>query len=120
MSDATTTTAATTAPETALPAPRRPIAIDVHAPGGLQTWVFPPARHVRAVLETGIHPATGRPIHTDPDATCFTCIHAVQRPVADGERTRCALAISRRRGPDLIPTFPACTGHSPRTEATQP
>lgn len=100
---------------------RGTVALDVHAPGGLQTWVFPLARRVQAVVDTGVHPATRKPIHPDAAAGCFSCLHAVQRSLADGgSRTRCALATSRRKGPDLLPIFPACTSHAPRTEGPQP
>lgn len=113
-------TAAPTAAVAAIPAQRRTVAIDVHAPDGLQTWVFPLARHVQAVVDAGVHPATKEPIHPDSAASCFSCIHAVKRPLADGaQRTRCELSVSRRKGPDLLPIFPACTSHTPRTEGPQ-
>ncbi len=109
---------AVAAPAPTIPAQRSPVvAIDVHAPDGLQAWVFPLARRVQAVVDTGVHPATREPIHPDTHATCFTCVHAVQRSAADGTaRTRCALSASRRKGPDLLPIFPACTSHTPRIE----
>ena len=118
--EATTPTMAAAGPIASIPAQRRTVAIDVHAPDGLQTWVFPLARHVQAVVDAGVHPATKEPIHPDSAASCFSCIHAVKRPLADGaQRTRCELSVSRRKGPDLLPIFPACTSHTPRTEGPQ-
>jgi hypothetical protein len=118
--DCATAVATAAAPPASIPGQRRTIALDVHTPGGLEVWEFPLARHVQAVLDTGVHPATRQAIHPDASATCGTCAHAVERPVADGEqRTRCALSASRRKGPDLLPTFPGCTSHTPRPEGSQ-
>lgn len=73
---------------------------------------FPLARHLQAVIEQGLHPATGAPVHPDPDVYCATCVHAVTRVLADGStRTRCALSPSRRRGPDLVAALRACIRH---------
>lgn len=114
-------TSAAPTPAVVIPAQRRTVAIDVHAPDGLQVWTYPLARRVQAVVDSGVHPATKEPIHPDTDTTCFTCVHAVQRPAADGTaRTRCALSASRRKGPDLLPTFPGCTSHTPRPEGPTP
>jgi hypothetical protein len=74
----------------------------------------PLARRIRAVLDTGVHPATRLPILPDPAASCGTCAHLTERIAADGSpRTRCGLAVSRRGGPDLLPRTPACGQHTP-------
>lgn len=69
--------------------------------------VFPLARHIQVLVERGVHPATSAPIRRD--ACCGTCANTVTKPLEDGSvRTRCALAVSRRGGPDVLPSFPAC------------
>lgn len=73
---------------------------------------YAPAGHIRIALDAGQHPATGRPLHAE--ATCGGCAHLLRRVAADGQpRTRCALAVSRRGGPDVRPTYPACDQHEP-------
>lgn len=72
--------------------------------------VFPPAGHIRILLEAGRHPATGRPLAEG--TTCGGCAHLAARTTGDGKpRTRCALAVSRRGGPDVHPTYPGCDRH---------
>jgi hypothetical protein len=86
-----------------------------HAMTTTEAPTVPLARRIRAVLDTGVHPATRLPILPDPDATCGACAHLTERPLADGTtRTRCQLAVSRRGGPDLLPRTPACDQHTPR------
>ena len=80
----TTTAVPMAAPSASIPGQRRTIALDVHTPAGLEVWQFPLARHVQAVVDTGVHPATRQAIHPDAAATCFSCQHAVQRAVAGG------------------------------------
>jgi len=71
---------------------------------------YAPAGHIRISLEAGAHPATGRPLL--PEATCGSCAHLTGRLAVDGRpRTRCALAVSRRGGPDVHPTYPGCDQH---------
>lgn len=104
MSDTATTAERQLA---SLPAPRL-------APDDTAPTRFPLARHLQAIVDLGLHPATGAPIHPDQAVTCAGCAHAIGRPLADGtERTRCALSPSRRHGPDLVPNLPGCVRHRP-------
>ena len=57
-----------------------------------------------------MHPATGSALR--PETTCGTCTQLTTRVAGDGlPRTRCALAVSRRGGPDVHPTYPGCDRH---------
>lgn len=106
MTDATATRTSAPAPAAAaaIPAPRT----------ASDRFVFPLAHHVQASLAQDVHPATRAPIHPDQAAICGGCAHLVPRAAADGRaRTRCALAVSRRGGPDILPIFPACIRHTP-------
>ncbi len=93
----------------AIPAPRssdQPTAVGV-----------PLARHVQALVDQGVHPATRAPIRQD--ATCGSCAHAVSKILGDGSRrTRCELAVSRRGGPDILPHFPGCDHHDSKEHAS--
>jgi hypothetical protein len=72
--------------------------------------VFPPAGHIRIALDAGQHPATARPLLAE--STCGDCIHRTSRAASDGKpRSRCGLAVSRRGGPDVHPTYPGCDQH---------
>jgi hypothetical protein len=72
--------------------------------------VFPPAGHIRIALEAGEHPATRRPLVAEK--TCGDCVHLNARTTGTGQpRSRCALAVSRRGGPDVHPTYPGCDQH---------
>lgn len=78
--------------------------------------VFPPAGHIRIALDAGTHPATKRPLATE--TTCGGCAHLTARTTATGQpRTRCALAVSRRGGPDVHPTYPGCDRHESEASA---
>jgi hypothetical protein len=104
MSDATTAAAAA-----AIPAPRTPHLSAMDR--------FPLARHVQAVVDQGVHPATRAPIRQA--TTCGSCVHAVTKPLGDGTcRTRCELAVSRRGGPDILPGFPGCDHHDSKEPAS--
>lgn len=72
--------------------------------------VFPPAGHIRIALDNGQHPATRRPLAAE--TVCGNCIHLTQRTAGDGRpRTRCALAVSRRGGPDVHASYTGCDQH---------
>jgi hypothetical protein len=78
--------------------------------------VFPPAGHIRIALEAGQHPATKRPLSAG--TTCGDCTHLAGRTTAAGTpRSRCALAVSRRGGPDVHPTYPGCDQHQTTASA---
>ena len=99
--------------QVAIPAPR---AVDP-APAPSAAAAYPLARHIQAQLDQGVHPATRAAIQQG--TTCGTCVHAVAKQVdSGGARTRCELAVSRRGGPDVLPVFPGCDHHTPRTEAS--
>jgi hypothetical protein len=67
----------------------------------------PLGRRLTAVLDTGVHPATGAALL--PGLNCGSCAYHVQRATSAGERTSCALVgKSRRHGPNLPPHTPAC------------
>lgn len=107
-------TTATVAPALPIPAPRTPAPTTFAGP---DRFVFPLARHIQAVVDQDVHPATHAPIHPDATAMCGNCAHCIPRTLHDGQdRTRCELAVSRRGGPDVLPIFPACIQYTPRTE----
>ncbi len=78
--------------------------------------VFPPAGHIRIALDADQHPATKRPLLAE--TSCGDCVHLATRTAGDGRpRTRCALAVSRRGGPDVHPTYPGCDRHESEASA---
>lgn len=82
------------------------------------TAIYPPARRIRAAIDAGQHPATRRPLLAE--TSCGGCAHLVQRIPVDGRpRTRCALAVSRRGGPDVRPEYPGCDQHEAAATSTK-
>jgi len=80
---------------------------------------------IRQKFDRGIHPATLLPVLVAADgrqpAQCGGCAAFRVRVVEDGStRNKCAAKATRRRGPDMKPDFPACTGFRPAPAAALP
>ena len=67
----------------------------------------PLGRRLTAALDTGQHPATSQTLLAGQ--TCGDCAHLkIQHRADDAIRTKCALAVYRRGGPNLPAATPAC------------
>lgn len=62
---------------------------------------------------TAPHPVTGK-TPSDGAQRCGGCAHVYLRQSAHGPRTKCALATSRRHGPDVPADLDACADFAPR------
>nr|BEK71320.1 hypothetical protein KPHV_85470 [Kitasatospora purpeofusca] len=68
----------------------------------------------RMDFDRDVHPATGLPLLTTVAATCGGCAHLYARPSARGDNLKCERKRSKtRKGPNLQPSFPACTAFEP-------
>lgn len=79
---------------------------------------------IRKVLDTGVHPATLRPLAAG--MRCVECVHLYLKVLDNGsEHRKCGLVAGtgrRNGGPDIREETPACVGiatMSGRTPATQ-
>jgi len=70
-----------------------------------------------AAIGTAAHPVTGMSPSGGAEH-CGGCAHVYLRQSTGGPRTKCALAPSRRHGPDVPADLGACTSFAPRPAGT--
>ena len=80
--------------------------------GGTATLTAPPVQvpsqgRTRERMAMGIHPVTGLGV-ADPQVTCGSCIHRVQKTMKSKTVTKCDLVKRRHGGPDIPADLRGC------------